>query len=594
MNLAQLIFTVIKIAAILGFALGVGGALTWNDRRMSAMMQDRVGPNRAAFVLPSWLARIMFAGPAMLVAGALAAWTYFGKLPETPAGAHRATERIFVTAELSVLLLWIGLAVLTTWAVRRGPSNALEKWLAETVRDPRRIFYAGLAAHLLIPMGRVGLSGTETGAQLKSWLVTASPIALAAILAAGGILAGLKVPDGGFRLRMAGLLHTAADGLKMIFKEDFMPAEGDRLLHSIAPMIALLPPLVIMAVVPFGDVLCLQGGLSRISAIVPRSGLCMDPPSIPIPMQIADLDIGILFIFAIAGTGIIGAALAGWASDNKYSLLGGLRAASQMVSYEVTLGLTLVGSFMIFRTLRLDDMVRWQGENAWGIFVQPFAFILFFAAATAETKRIPFDLPEGESEIVGYFTEYSGMKFGMFFFAEYVEVVTSSALLVTLFLGGWNLPFLHRDGLTIAIGDATLLRYPMTHISVTLIQIAAFFGKVLLMCLVQATVRWTLPRFRYDQLMKLGWRVLLPLSLANIVVTGIALLLVDRAVSTTLDALRIAAEVSQALVALGIGVGIVALVLWLLRPIKREPAILSTSAEIADEQGGTRTSPMQA
>jgi NADH-quinone oxidoreductase subunit H len=593
MNLPQLLFTFIKIAVILLFALGVGGALTWNDRRMSSMMQDRVGPNRAFFLIPAFWARVMFAAPAVLVAGAVGYWGWFSKLPDTPAGEHRGIERIFITLELSVLVLWVGLALLTALATKKGPANGFEKWLATTVRDPRRVFYAGLAAHVLIPLARFGVSGTPAAPQ-KANLVVVAPMLLAAVLAASGLYAGFKVSEDGFRLRMAGLLHTAADGLKMFFKEDFIPPNGDRLLHSIAPFFALFPPLVIMAVVPFGDVLCLQGGLSRVAGAVPRSGLCMDPPAIPILMQIADLDVGILFVFAIAGTGIIGAALAGWASDNKYSLLGGLRAAGQMVSYEVTLGLTLVGSFMIFRTLRLDDMVRWQGENAWGIFVQPIAFILFFAAATAETKRIPFDLPEGESEIVGYFTEYSGMKFGMFFFSEYVEVVTSSALLVTLFLGGWNLPFLHRDGLTIAFGDNMLLRYPMTHVAVTILQIATFFGKVVLVCLLQATVRWTLPRFRYDQLMRLGWRTLLPASLANILVTGVVLLIIDRSSTAALGSLQTLAELSQALVALGIVAAIVALVLWLLKPVKRQPVILSSAAELASEQGGTHTTAAQA
>lgn len=311
-------------------------------------------------------------------------------------------------------------------------------------------------------------------------------------------------------------------------------------------------------------------------------------------MQVADINIGILFIFAMAGTGVVGAALAGWASDNKYSLLGGLRAASQMVSYEVTLGLTAVGVFMTYNSLRFDDMVRWQGDNAWGIFVQPLAFFLFFAAATAESKRIPFDLPEGESEIVGYFTEYSGMKFGMFFFAEYIEVVTSSALLVTLFLGGWQLPFLHRDGLTIAIGDTLLLSYPMTHLSVIIIQVLAFFGKTTLMCLLQAVVRWTLPRFRYDQLMRLGWRSILPLSIANIAVTGIVVMGLQQTSPVIQNGLKVLGDLTQATVALASIIAIVALIRFLLKPAKKERRVVSTSAEIAASQGGTRTSPMQA
>jgi NADH-quinone oxidoreductase subunit H len=436
----------------------------------------------------------------------------------------------------------------------------------------------------------------------------AAGASLAAVLALSGLVAASKVPQEGYGLRMAGLLHTAADGAKMIFKEDFIPKNGDRLLHSIAPMLSLFPPLVILSVVPFGDTLCLkangEGHLlfsNLLPSVVSRAGMCMDGATYAdgsvakaVGMQVADINIGILFIFAMAGTGVVGAALAGWASDNKYSLLGGLRAASQMVSYEVTLGLTAVGVFMTYNSLRFDDMVRWQGDNAWGIFVQPLAFFLFFAAATAESKRIPFDLPEGESEIVGYFTEYSGMKFGMFFFAEYIEVVTSSALLVTLFLGGWQLPFLHRDGLTIAIGDTLLLSYPMTHLSVIIIQVLAFFGKTTLMCLLQAVVRWTLPRFRYDQLMRLGWRSILPLSIANIAVTGIVVMGLQQTSPVIQNGLKVLGDLTQATVALASIIAIVALIRFLLKPAKKERRVVSTSAEIAASQGGTRTSPMQA
>jgi NADH-quinone oxidoreductase subunit H len=311
-------------------------------------------------------------------------------------------------------------------------------------------------------------------------------------------------------------------------------------------------------------------------------------------MQIANLDIGILFIFAISGTGILGAAIGGWASDNKYSLLGGLRAAGQMVSYEITLGMTLIGLFMIYSTLRLDDMVRWQGNNAWGIFVQPLAFFLFFIAATAETKRIPFDLPEGESEILGYFTEYSSMKFGMFFFAEYIEVVTSSAIMVTLFLGGWYLPFLHRDGLTIAIGDVVLFKYAMTHGSVVAIQVLAFFLKVVAFAWLQVVVRWTLPRFRYDQLMKLCWRMLLPLSIANMFVTAIVLLLVDNMSVTAQNGLSVVGDVTQLVTLLAIVVAVIALARWLLKPVHKERVILTSTAKMAAGQGGTKHSPMQA
>lgn len=597
MHMIQLVFTLIKIVVILVFVLSVAAMLTWNDRRMSAMMQDRLGPNRAVIKLSAGVARALFASPAFLAAGIVATWGWTSHLPLTPSGAHRATERIVVTLELSVLLLWVGLSLLTVWAVRRGPANSLEKWLAERVSDPRRIFYAGLAAHGALFLARFAVAGSPLAAAIKPALLTLGPLVLAAVLAVSAVYGALKIPESGFRLRLIGLLHTVADGIKMMFKEDFVPAKhGDRLSHGLAPIIALLSPLLVFTVIPFGDVLCFlpsrtPGVLGPIAAVVPRNGLCTDGA---VPMQIADLDMGILFVFAVAGLGMVGAALAGWASDNKYSLLGGLRAASQMISYEVTLGLTLVGAFMVYNTLRLDDMVRWQGENAWGIFVQPVAFVLFFAAATAESKRIPFDLPEGESEIIGYFTEYSGMKFGMFYFAEYVEVVTSSALMVTLFLGGWNLPFLHRNGLVVQIGDSVWLTYPMIHAWVIGLQVLAFFGKLLAVCGVQAVVRWTLPRFRYDQLMRLGWRALLPLSFANILATGLGLLALQRASVPVQDALQVLADFTQLVVAVALGAGAVAVVLRLLKPVHRQPMVLSTSAEETARRGGTKSSPMQA
>ncbi|MBI2896239.1 MAG: NADH-quinone oxidoreductase subunit NuoH [Deltaproteobacteria bacterium] len=317
-------------------------------------------------------------------------------------------------------------------------------------------------------------------------------------------------------LRFWGLLHVMADALKMLWKEDFVPPKADKLLHALAPMIAMFPALVTFAVVPFGDTVC----SGQLWEVVPKSGTCAEG----IEMQIAPLNVGILWLFAIAGTGVVGAALAGYSSNNKYSLLGGLRAASQMVSYEVTMGLAIVGCLMVYGTVELPEMVRWQDAHVWGIVAQPLAFILFFTAAVAETKRVPFDLPEGESEIVGgYFTEYSGMKFGMFFTGEFIEVIVASAVLTTLFWGGWNLPFLCRDGVHLPEW-AGGWHLALEHFWVTLIQIGAFIGKTVAMCWFQLMVRWTVPRFRYDQLMRLGWRYLLPVSLLNIVITGIVML----------------------------------------------------------------------
>jgi NADH-quinone oxidoreductase subunit H len=425
--------------------------------------------------------------------------------------------------------------------------------------------------------------------------------------------AGFKI--GKFDLRIAGLLHTAADGLKFFTKEDFMPPKADRLLFSLAPMLALFPVLALTAVIPFGETIapdsivrticrsgaelramvngaCAEGFVAEtVWPAVPRHGIAHAETAIP--LQIAPLNVGILYIFAMAGQGIVGAAIAGWASDNKFSLMGALRAASQMVSYEVTLGLTLVGAFMIYGSVRLEDMVLWQGENAWGIFVQPLAFFLFFAAAIAESKRIPFDLPEAESELVsGYFTEYSGMKFGMFYFAEYMEVATSSMLLVTIFLGGWNLPFLHRDGLTIAFGDNVLLHSRMPHIWVVIIGVLTFFGKTIVLCWLQAFVRWSLPRFRYDQLMKLGWTVMLPASLANIFATGIIWLALQRGGDSTQAGLKVAADATQGFTALTL----TALIVWAIAGFFRAPdrpaAIIGSSAAFAAAAGGAKEGPI--
>jgi NADH-quinone oxidoreductase subunit H len=430
----------------------------------------------------------------------------------------------------------------------------------------------------------------------------------------------------GKELRVFGLLHTLADGVKFFFKEDFMPPRADRLLFSLAPMLAMAPVLAILAVIPFGDIIdptsivrmgcppfeghqlmfdhgnCIDATRAIVASVsperiwpaVPRLG----SPALavgPIELMVAPLNVGILWVFALAGQGIVAAAIAGASSDNKFSLMGGLRASSQMVSYEVTIGLSLVGAMMLYGTVRLDDMVRWQGENAWGIFVQPLAFLVFFTASVAENKRIPFDLPEAESELVsGYFTEYSGMKFGMFYFAEYMEVAASSMILVTVFLGGWQIPWIHRDGLSIAFGSFTVFAHIMPHIWVLILQVVAFFGKVLVVCWLQAFVRWSLPRFRYDQLMKLGWRVLLPASLANIFATGVLVLGFGRAGIAADEALKVAADVTQAAVLFGMVSLVVAALLGILKPGRHVRSIVGTSARYAVARGGTKATAMQA
>ena len=404
----------------------------------------------------------------------------------------------------------------------------------------------------------------------------------------------------GREFRLAGLLHPAADGLKFFTKEFYRPPRADKLLFTLAPILSMMPVMALVAVIPFGDTLCLNeivrkagdGGL--VWPPVPRFGVCSSPMS-SVDLMVSPLNVGLLYVFALAGQGIVGAAIAGWSSDNKYSLMGALRAASQMVSYEVAMGLTLIGSMMIYGTIRLDDMVRWQGDHAWGIFVQPLAFFLFFTAATAESKRIPFDLPEAESELVsGYFTEYSGMTFGMFYFAEYMEVVTSSMLIVTIFLGGWELPFLHRDGLSIVFGENTLAHVAMPHLWMEIFAVLAFFGKVGALCWLQCIIRWSLPRFRYDQLQKLGWRVLLPLALANVLVTAVADLAIDRAGPNVWNGLDVVAEATQALTAIVITYVVVRLIIGFFTKRPRRPRVVGSAAKMAAKTGGVPVTPMQA
>ncbi len=328
----------------------------------------------------------------------------------------------------------------------------------------------------------------------------------------GPIRAG--IPIGGKNIALLGLLHPLADALKFMWKEDFIPPKADKLLFALAPIISVIPTIAAFAVIPFGDMIYLD----HLWDVLPA-----DPGGRAIPFQVASLNVGVLYIFAVTGTGVVGAAVAGYCSDNKYALLGGLRAAGQMVSYEVTLGLSLVGCFMLYGSLLLEDAVAWQvdrGILGWGIFRQPIGFILFYAGSIAETKRIPFDLPEGESELAaGYFTEYSGMKFGMFMMGEYIAMVVSCALLTALFFGGWDLPFVLRDGIHILN-----FHLPLPHWAVTLIYIGSFLVKTVILLWLTLMIRWSLPRFRYDQVMKMCWRYMLPLSLINIFITGMVIL----------------------------------------------------------------------
>lgn len=595
MSLAELVLTVLKIVVLLGFFLNMAAVGIWADRRQSAMVQDRVGPNRAVFYLPSNVARaIVLLPPTFLGALALLPAVPFFQAYRALQGPY-AFQVLNVTTQLAVLVGWVSLAILAGTVRRSGPVNAFEGWFTDV--DPRTVFFAGVALHAVAFALTSAVPADAAVAAARG-----TSVLLALLLFAAGIYSASRVPDGPVPVRLAGLVHSVADVVKLFMKEDFVPKNADRLMHALAPMIALFPAFVTMAVLPFGSNLCLQADprkpleLSDLARVAPgmmsHEWQC---PGHTVHLQIASLNVGILYIFAMGGTGVVGAALAGWASDNKFSLLGGLRAASQMVSYEVAMGLSLVGLFLIYGTVRLDAMVEWQMENTWGIFVQPVAFFLFLAALVAETKRTPFDQPEGESEIVaGYFVEYSGMKFGMFFMGEYIELFLSSALLVTLFFGGYSLPFLHHDGITVAFGDASVYEYKMAHGAVVLLSALTFFGKTMLMAFVQIFFRWTLPRFRYDQVMKLGWTKLLPLSLANIMVTGVLLLAAREAGPSVASALKVAADVTQALVAVGALAAFVALVVGLLEPVERKRFLASTTARFAAAAGGTKTSPQQA
>jgi NADH-quinone oxidoreductase subunit H len=283
-----------------------------------------------------------------------------------------------------------------------------------------------------------------------------------------------------------GLLQPLADGAKMLLKEDVIPGYVSRPLYMLAPLIAIVCAMIGFAVVPFGPV---------------GPGQIMN-------FQIApDVNIGILYVFAVGSLAVYGVILAGWASNNKYAFIGALRSSAQIISYEIPLGLSILGMVLISQSLELGQIVNWQDRHVWGVFVQPLGFLLFLVSAFAETNRLPFDLPESEQELVGGFhTEYSAMKFGMFFLGEYLNVITISYLAVILFFGGWDLPI--------------FLDQSQTGFWSAVFKVLVLLAKVALMIFLIMWVRWTLPRFRYDQLMDLAWKSLIPLALVNLVATA--------------------------------------------------------------------------
>jgi NADH-quinone oxidoreductase subunit H len=310
-----------------------------------------------------------------------------------------------------------------------------------------------------------------------------------------------------YGFRLMGLFHPLADAVKMFTKEDILPAGADRTLHLLAPAFSVFFALVAFAGIPFGDRVMLGGRA--------------------IDLQVARIDVALLYVFAMLSLGVYGVILAGFASRNNYAMLGGLRATAQMISYEIALGIAIIGVIMVYGTLDLQELVRRQGTHLggwiplWGIVVQPVAFFVFVTAALAATKRTPFDMPEGESEVIGYFVEYSGMKFGMFYLADFLETIMVACLVTTLFLGGWQVPYLLPDGFHLPWG-AVLSVSAWIYV---LLGVASFSIKVLIFCWLFMQIRWTLPRFRYDQLMALGWKGLFPVAVANVVVTAVALAL---------------------------------------------------------------------
>lgn len=312
------------------------------------------------------------------------------------------------------------------------------------------------------------------------------------VLAERRVSAFMQNRYGPNRVGWEGLLQPFADVVKLVFKEDIVPANAIKSIHTLAPMISIFVALTTIAVVPFGHQIELFGRV--------------------IPLQITDVNIGVLYILALTSLGVYGITLSGWSSNSKYSLFGGIRSSAQMISYELSMGLSIVGVVLITGSLSLQDIVLHQYGWKWNMILQPLGFIIFLVASFAETNRAPFDLPEAEPELVGgYHTEYSSMKFALFFLAEYANMIVASAVITTLYLGGWQFPYLQDFGLP-----------PMV---VSILQVLTFCAKIAFLIFFFIWVRWSLPRFRYDQLMNLGWKVMLPLSILNIIVTAIAVML---------------------------------------------------------------------
>ena len=571
-----LISTAAKIGFVLVIILTFAPLIIWAERRQSAMLQDRIGPTRAdlrdllgslGVNVPYELVRSLYwfgflfhvALSIVFIAGVvatIASGFLFLPDPAAPASAAPTTlGGLSIAFQLASLLLgaavgaqltadWFGLASETAnlrfLAVLVGAALAFGVLLAITMTGGTAVYFT-LSQQIPLSLG----DGPDTAYVSLSLAIG---LCVAGAIVNLGLAWLLKTAYEGFngRIALLGLLHPLADAVKFIFKEDFVPPKADKFLFALAPILVVVTAVATFTVIPFADIFYWEH-TADVLRHVEGAGLCVwgtvagggqgclaEPLSTSrIPMQVASLNVGILYIFAVAGTGVVGAAIAGYASDNKYALLGGLRAAGQMVSYEVTLGLTIVPMFMIYNSLLLEDMVQWQMQPPiggfwprWGVFLHPLALIMFFACSIAETKRIPFDVPEGESELVaGYFTEYSGMKFGMFFMGEFIEVVVLAAVATTIFFGGYDVPFLYEHGLQVTWWPEWGY-IPIAHGGVIAIQMLAFCVKLALLIWFQLMIRWTLPRFRYDQIMDLCWKLILPLSLGSIFVTGVVILMV--------------------------------------------------------------------
>lgn len=293
------------------------------------------------------------------------------------------------------------------------------------------------------------------------------------------------VPVVGPLLTRLGVFQPLADGLKFMLKEDFTPAGVKKMYFWLAPAVAVIPSMLTIAIIPFGSNLGHQ------------------------PMVIADLNVGILYTFGIVSMGVYGIVLAGYAANSKYPFLGGIRSSAQMISYEISMGMSVIPVLLVVGNLNLGQIIAWQANHGWLFIYAPLSFVIFLVASFAETNRLPFDLPEAETELVGgYHTEYSAMKFALFFLAEYSNMVASAAMMVTLFFGGWTLPFWGLD-------------QPAQTLGMGVLQILVFLAKMLFFMVLFIWVRWMFPRFRYDQLMDLGWRRFVPLALINIFITAV-------------------------------------------------------------------------